>query len=240
MRCGQAAQGVGGGGGHVGRRGVGQVGAASDQRRAGQAGQGFAQCRVGADDDGFELVDGLGAGLDRGGAGQAEHAQHLHRPVAGLGGAVGSPGQDGVGGGDGVDGVGFAVAAAGGTVGAVDLHHGDVVAAQVSGQRGAVAAGAFHSGTVQHAETTRPGQQLPVAGGGGRELGAGQRHAQDGDDRGDVDVLVGVDTEDDLLGVRVGRDCSRSWCGMLGIGCSSPDRLGWRMAIAGPAGRSEL
>ena len=151
-------------------------------------------------------------------AGQAEHAQHLHRPVAGLGRAVRAPGQDGVGGGDGVDGVGLAVAAAGGAVGAVDLDHGDAVAAQVSGQGRAVGAGALHPGTVQHAEATGPGQQLPVAGAGGGELGAGQQDAQDGDDRGDVDVLVGVDTEDDLLAVAVRRDCSASWCGMLGMG----------------------
>jgi hypothetical protein len=39
-----------------------------------------------------------------------------------------------VGGGQRVDGVGFAVAASGGAVGSVDLHRGDVVAAQVSGQ----------------------------------------------------------------------------------------------------------
>jgi hypothetical protein len=148
--------------------------------------------------------DGLGAGLDRRGSGQAEHAQHLHRPVAGLGRAVRTPGQDGVGGGERVDGVGFAVAAAGSTVGAVDFHHGDAVAAQASGQRGAIAASAFHSRTVQHSETTRPDQQPPVAGGGGGEFGAGKRHAQDGDDRGDVDVLVGVDTEDDLLNVSAG------------------------------------
>jgi hypothetical protein len=153
----------------------------------------------------FELVDRLGAGFDRGRAGQAEHAQHLDWPVAGLGRAVRSPGQDGVGGGDGVDGVGFAVASAGGTVGSVDLHDGDVVAAQASGQGRAVAAGAFHSGTVRAAETTGPGQQLPVAGGGGGgEFGAGQRHAYDGDGRGDVDVLVGVDPEEDLLNVGAG------------------------------------
>jgi hypothetical protein len=45
-----------------------------------------------------------------------------------------SPGPvHGVGGGSSVDDVGFAVAA-GGAVGSVDLHHGDVVVAQESGQ----------------------------------------------------------------------------------------------------------
>jgi hypothetical protein len=78
-----------------------------------------------------------------------------------------------VGGGDGVDGVGFAVTASGGAVGSVDLHDGDVVVAQVSGQRRAITAGALHPGAMQHAETPRPGQQLPVAGAVGRKLGAG-------------------------------------------------------------------
>jgi hypothetical protein len=39
---GQAARGVGGGGGHVGRRRGGQAGAVADQGRVGQAGQGVA------------------------------------------------------------------------------------------------------------------------------------------------------------------------------------------------------
>jgi len=45
---------------------------------------------------------------------------------------------------------------------------------------------------------------LAVAGGGGREGGVGELDAQGGDERGDVDVFVGVDAEDDLFGVRVG------------------------------------
>ena len=125
-------------------------------------------------------------------------------PSAVLAVRVGPGGQHGAGGGDGVDGVGLAVAAAGGAVGPVDLDHGDAAAAQVSGQGSAVGAGALHPGAVQHAEAAGPGQQLAVAGGGGREGGVGDLGAEGGDDRGDVDVLVGVDAEDDLLGVRVG------------------------------------
>ncbi|GAB3849460.1 hypothetical protein GCM10027610_072580 [Dactylosporangium cerinum] len=113
-------------------------------------------------------------------------------------------GQYGVRGGDSVDGVGFAVAAAGGAVGAVDLDHGDLVAAQVAGEGGAVGAGAFHAGAVQDAEAVGPGQQLLVAGGGGREGGVGDVDAEGGDDRGDVDVFVRVHAEDHLVRVRVG------------------------------------
>jgi hypothetical protein len=46
-----------------------------------------------------------------------------------------------------------------------------------------------------------------------------------------VGVLVGVDTEDDLLVAPVVLLSSVEW-DMLGMGCSSPDRLGWRMATA--------
>ncbi|GAB3828838.1 hypothetical protein GCM10027610_014430 [Dactylosporangium cerinum] len=136
--------------------------------------------------------------------GEAEQAQDLDRSVGGFGGGRGPLGQYGVRGGDGVDGVGFAVAAAGGAVGAVDLDHGDVVAAQETGQCGAVGAGAFHAGTVQDAEATGPGQQLLVAGGSGREGGVGDVDAEGGDDRGDVDVFVRADAENHLVRVRVG------------------------------------
>jgi hypothetical protein len=72
------------------------------------------------------LVDRLGAGFDRGGAGQAEHAQHLYWPVGDLRGGGRPLRQDGAGSGD---GVGFAVAAAGGAVWPVDLDRTDLVAA---------------------------------------------------------------------------------------------------------------
>jgi hypothetical protein len=66
-----------------------------------------------------------------------------------------------------------------------------------------------------------------------------QLDAHDGDERGDVDVFVGVDTEDDLFGARVGL-CVGVCVRHAGHGCSSPDRSGRRMVIAGPARRSEL
>ena len=102
--------------------------------------------------------------------------------------------------GDGVDGVGLAVAA-GGPVGAVDLDHGQPAATQVAAQRGAVGAGAFHPGAGQDAEAASPGQQLPVSGGGSGERRVGELRAQGGDDRGDVNVGVGVDPQDNLLAV---------------------------------------
>jgi hypothetical protein len=55
--------------------------------------------------------------------GHPEHPQHLHGAVAGLGLAGGLAGLHGAGGGLGVDRVGLAMAAAGGSVGPVDLDH---------------------------------------------------------------------------------------------------------------------
>ena len=56
------------------------------------------------DQDGLELVDGLGPGLDGGVAGEFEHPDDLDLVVAGLGGGGGGAGEDGPGGRFGVDG----------------------------------------------------------------------------------------------------------------------------------------
>ena len=71
--------------------------------------------------------------------------------------------------GDGVDGVGLAVAASGLTVGSIDLDHRDAFAAQVSGEPGAIGAGAFDTDPVDGPETLQPGNELGVAGAAGRE-----------------------------------------------------------------------
>jgi len=81
---------------------------------------------------------------------------------------------------------------------AVDLDHGDALAAQVSGHSGAVGAGAVHPGAVQRAEAAGPPQQFAVAGGGGRHLGVSHQHTHSGDHRRDVDVFMGVHTQDHL------------------------------------------
>ncbi|MCK9930882.1 hypothetical protein MXD62_27710 [Frankia sp. Mgl5] len=46
---------------------------------------------------------------------------------------------------------------------------------------------------------TRPGEQVRIAVSGGREGCAGQQRADRGEDRGDVQVLVGVDAENDFI-----------------------------------------
>jgi hypothetical protein len=121
-----------------------------------------------------------------------------------LAGGGGPAGQHRQGGGDRVDGVGLAVAAAGGAVGAVDLDHGQVLVAQVAGQARAERAGSLDAGAAEVTETLGPGQQLVVAGGGGREGGSGDLDTERGDHCGDVGILVRVDAEDDVLAGRVG------------------------------------
>jgi hypothetical protein len=112
------------------------------------------------------------------------------------------------------------VATACGAVRAIDLDHGDVLAAQVSADSDAVGAIALHPGTLQHPEAARPGQQLPVAGRGGREGRVGNLCAQGGDDRSDVDILVGVYPENDLLAAWAGVT-ALIVVGHAGHGCSS-------------------
>ncbi|MFI6435031.1 hypothetical protein [Streptomyces sp. NPDC050759] len=84
-------------------------------------------------------------------------------------------------------------------VGLVDLGHLDALGAEVAGRRGAVGAGALHPGSSKGAERACPGDELLIALGGGREDAAVQGDAEGGDDGCGVDVLVGVDAEQDLL-----------------------------------------
>ena len=79
------------------------------------------------------------------------------RPVVGLGGGVDFPGQHHPSGRDRVDDVGLAVPAADLPVGSHHFHHGDLLEAQVSGQRHPVGAGALDSDPV---EVAKPRIQL--------------------------------------------------------------------------------
>ncbi|MFF9454312.1 hypothetical protein [Streptomyces flaveolus] len=54
--------------------------AGAEQLCLAQLGQFLSQLRIATDEDGFELVDRLGAGLDRGVLGQFVHPGDLHRP----------------------------------------------------------------------------------------------------------------------------------------------------------------
>jgi hypothetical protein len=82
-------------------------------------------------------------------------------------------------------------------VAAVDLDHAHAAAGQVSGQSGAVAAGAFHADQVDRAEAAQPVQQPRITVRVGREL----RHAEQPADRiqrgRDMHVGVGIHTAGD-------------------------------------------
>jgi hypothetical protein len=56
--------------------------------------------------------------------------------------------------------------------------------------------GALHTSAPEHAKTMGPGQQFPIAGRGRAETAAALQYALNADDRGDVHVLMGIDTVD--------------------------------------------
>ena len=130
---GQQPQGVDSGAGGVAGCIDLQLSAATDEQQVAQPGECFAQLRVRRHKHRFELVDRLGAGLDGGGLGQLEHAQHLHRPVTGLRRRAGPTAEYCPSSCFGVEGVGLAPSAAGGLVGLVDLNHLDTGRPQVTG-----------------------------------------------------------------------------------------------------------
>jgi hypothetical protein len=90
------------------------------------------------------LIDRGSPRLDRTAAGCAQRTDGLDDPMAWFGRGGSGASQHRAGGGLGVDWVGLATLPAGTPVRPVDLNDFDAVVEQVSGQAGAVAAGAFH------------------------------------------------------------------------------------------------
>ena len=101
------------------------------------------------------------------------------------------------------------------------------------GQRGTVGAGALHTGPPQYPERARPAQQRVVAGSTGRERLGVPQHAQRGDDRCHVQILMGIGTENDFLGAAAVLVVSPGWGMLVMVVClliaTEP------MAIARPA-----
>ena len=85
------------------------------------------------------------------------------------------------------------------------------VSAQEGSEGGAVGAGALDAERDDLPERVRPGEKLfETAGIGGN--GEGSEDAADGvEHRGDVDVLVGIDADDDVPGVD-GFECAHRAC----------------------------
>jgi hypothetical protein len=135
-------------------RGVGQLGAVADQGCVGKAGQGLAQIRIAPT---MTALSSLIAWV-RDLTAEVLASRNMRSistgpsPVLAVLFARAHATAWAAG-----DGVGFAVTAAGGTVGPVDLHHGDAIAAHTSSQDDAVGAGAFHSCALQLAESACPG-----------------------------------------------------------------------------------
>ena len=93
---------------------------------------------------GVDLVDGLGAGLDRRTTSHRQHPDGFDWSVASFGRPGGLAVESSPRGGLGVGGVGLAESAAELTVRAVHFHHLNTDADEVAGQAGAVAAGALY------------------------------------------------------------------------------------------------
>ena len=77
------------------------------------------------------------------------------------------------------------------------LDHPDAVAGELSGEAGAPGTGAFDPDNGEFTEAARPGEEPPVAGGCGRELGGAEHDTDRVEHGGDVGVFVGVDPAGD-------------------------------------------
>jgi hypothetical protein len=197
----QQAQGVFGRCGRGIERAGTQCRAAVQKSADGQIGQALAQRRWGGDQHALELVDRLGARLDRGVLGHLQHADHFHSAPAGLGDAGCPAGMDGPGGHLRVDGVAFPHAVAGGAVGPVDLHDLVAVVGEMAGEPGTVGPGALRPEHRNRAEIGGPSFELPIAGGVRRDAELPQTHAWVVQPDRHVDVFVSVDPDRDPVAI---------------------------------------
>jgi hypothetical protein len=118
--------------------------------------------------------------------------------------------QGGAGSVDRIEVVVFAFAAPVGAVRPIDLENGDAGLGQMSGQAGAVRAGALNADAGQFTELADPGQHRSVAGPGGGETMRPEDRFPLVDDRRDMQLLVGVDTRvDDPIGLGLGAALAR-------------------------------
>jgi hypothetical protein len=124
--------------------------------------------------------------------GDHQGPDRLHRPVAAFGHAGCSPGQGGARGADRVQRVGLSLAVPFLPVSAVDFHDPDPGRSEVTGQSGAVAAGALDADQGDVPELPQPAQQAGVPGRGRGELPRPQQPADGIERRGDVHLGMGV------------------------------------------------
>jgi hypothetical protein len=94
--------------------------------------------------------------------------------------------------------IGFAVAGSALPFGTPYLGDGDAISAQVPRQAGAVMAGAFDTDGNELPQRVGPGHEAAVTGSRGRQTVGAQWSTQLVDGMGDVELLVRIDTDDDL------------------------------------------
>nr|WP_260615940.1 hypothetical protein [Microbispora sp. KK1-11] len=144
--AGQAAQGVfGGGGGVNGAIAGAELEAGFPKRSRGSAAQLLAQIGLRGHQERLELVDRRCTGLNRAGTGDVQHTDDFDQAITGLGHGAGAAGQGGLGSGIGVDGIGLALVSACLAVGPVHVDNLHLGLMEVTGQSGAVSAGALDS-----------------------------------------------------------------------------------------------
>jgi hypothetical protein len=148
--------------------------------------------------DGLELVDRLGASLDRGILGEFEHPGAVHRTVAGLRAGPGTATEHGPRSSQRIERVRLPEQSAGRAVGPVHFVHLDVLSQQTAGQARSEGAGPLHTGTAHHPQLAGPDEQPTVAGRRGRKGLGAQDLPQRGDHGGNMDLAVRVHAQDDL------------------------------------------
>ena len=142
----------------------------------------------------------LRASLQRGVAGDLQMPDHLDIPIPGLGGRVGLAGQNGAGDGLGIDRVALAVLAPEPTVRAIDLNDAVPLGYERPAQACAVGAGALDAEGPDGPASDGPANELPVPRRCCGDREGAEMRTEPGDRDGDVNVLVGVDADDDRIG----------------------------------------
>jgi hypothetical protein len=126
----------------------------------------------------------------------------------------------------GVDRVGLAALTPDPPVGAVDLQDAMAAAAQVAGQPGTVGAGALYPEGDDLALGVGPLGELGVAAGVGGHGQLPQHRPEVIEGHGDVEVLVGVDTHDDLASQWLVGDAGHDLLVLLADGLALAGRAG--------------
>jgi hypothetical protein len=150
----------------------------------------------GGDEQGFDLIDRCGAGLDCAAACGEQRAQCCGVLVFGHGQPM--TGQRGAGCGVSIEGIGLALAAPRGAVGTIDF--GDFNTGVLEGSRepGAVATGALNSSAQYGSQTLGPLDSHVIASRPGRKCRISQRLSRiaEGSDMNGVQMSVSADDDD--------------------------------------------